>query len=244
MNNVISSEVMKLRTLLTPRLVLGLGALVAGFGGYVVAKIAADNGTTMTMADAVTVSALPMWFLVTIVAVVATAGEFHHRTIHTTLLHVPRRGQVLAGKALVVAAYGAVIAGIGAVTSMVGSAVTLHAESLAVTWSPEVFTAVAKSALLAAMWAVLAAGLGALVRNTTVAIVTVLVWKFVIEGVLLVIVNEPEMRRWLPSGAADAVMSHAGPALLQPWAGGLLFFGYTLLVVAAGAVMFVRRDPA
>lgn len=244
MNTVIDSEVMKLRTLLTPRLVLALGALLAGLGGYVAAKIAADDGATMTMADAVTVSALPMWFLVTIVAVVATAGEFHHRTIHTTLLHVPRREQVLAGKTLVVAAYGAGLAGITAVTSMVAAAVTLHAQSMAVTWSPDVFTAIAKSALLAAMWAVLAAGLGAMVRNTTVAIVTLLVWKFVIEGAVLVIVNQPEMRRWLPSGAADAVMSHAGPALLQPWAGGLLFFGYTLLVMAAAAVTFVRRDPA
>ncbi len=100
-------------------------------------------------------------------------------------------------------------------------------------------------AVLTAAWAVLAVGLGALVRNSTVALVGVLVWKFVIENVLIVVTNSPELRRWLPTPAADAVLyGGEGSGLRSPTAGGLLFAGYVAVIVVAGAIMFVRRDPA
>jgi hypothetical protein len=56
-------------------------------------------------------------------------------------------------------------------------------------------------------------GLGMLIRNSTVALVTVLLWKFVIEGVLPSLTRSGEVSRWLPSGAADAVL-YGRPDLL------------------------------
>jgi hypothetical protein len=91
------------------------------------------------------------------------------------------------------------------------------------------------------MWAVLALGLGMLVRNSTVALVTVLLWKFVLEGVLPIVARNEEVRAWLPSGAADALL-FGRPGLLEPWAGGLLFAGYAAVVLLAGAVLFTLRD--
>jgi ABC-2 type transport system permease protein len=99
----------------------------------------------------------------------------------------------------------------------------------------------AGSVTIGAMWAVLAAGLGMMVRNSTVALVTVLVWKFVLEGVLPSVTRSGEVSRWLPSGAADALL-FGRAALLEPWAGGLLFAGYAAVIVLAGALVFTLRD--
>jgi ABC-2 type transport system permease protein len=91
------------------------------------------------------------------------------------------------------------------------------------------------------MWELLAAGLGVLARNSAVALVTVLLWKFVVEGVLPILARSGEVSRWLPSGAADALL-FGRDALLEPWAGGLLFAGYTALLILAGALAFTARD--
>ena len=95
--------------------------------------------------------------------------------------------------------------------------------------------------MIGAMWAVLAAGLGMLVRNSTVALVTVLLWKFVLEGVLPSVTRNGEISQWLPGGAADALL-FGRTGLLEPWAGGLLFAGYAAVVVLAGAMVFTLRD--
>ena len=58
------------------------------------------------------------------------------------------------------------------------------------------------------------------------ALVDVLVWKFVIEDVLLIVTGNPGVRRWMPPSAADAVLyGRDGTGLLQPLPGGVLFAG-------------------
>ncbi|MGH8969644.1 MAG: hypothetical protein ACRDV1_06805 [Actinomycetes bacterium] len=245
MNTLLASEVLKLRTLVLPRAMIVTGAALSGVIGYAVVRIAADTDESVTLADMATVSAQPMWFLAVVVAVLATAGEFQHRTIRTTLLHAPRRGPVLAAKAAVTAAYGALLAVIGSASALGVGAVAMrdHGMPVAVTW--ELVPAVAAGALIGAVWSVLAAGLGVLVRSSTVALVAVLVWKFVIENVIPLATNTPQAQRWMPSSAADAVLyDEAGTALLSPLAGGLLFVGYAAVVVMAGSLLFLRRDPA
>jgi ABC-2 type transport system permease protein len=245
MNSLLTSEALKLRTLLLPRATLALAAALSGVIGFAVVRIAADSDETVTLADVATASAQPMWFLAVVVAVLATAGEFQHRTIRTTLLQAPRRGQVLAAKAAVSAAYGAALAFIGTVAALAAGMVTMHVYGMNAAANGHLFSAAAASILLGALWAVLAAGLGVLVRNSTFALVAVLVWKFVIENVIPLVANAPLARRWMPSSAADAVLYDGdGTTLLQPLAGGLLFAAYTALVMVAGSLLFLRRDPA
>jgi ABC-2 type transport system permease protein len=245
MNPLLASEVLKLRTLVLPRAIIATGAALSGVIGYAVARIAADTGETVTLVDMATVSAQPMWFLAVIVAVLATAGEFQHRTIRTTLLHAPRRGPVLAAKVAVTAAYGALLAVIGSASALAVGAVAIQAHGMptVVTW--ELLPAVAASALIGAVWSVVAAGLGVLVRGSTVALVAVLVWKFVIENVIPIVTSTPQAQRWMPSSAADAVLyDNPGTAMLGPLAGGLLFVGYAAVIIMAGSLLFLRRDPA
>jgi ABC-2 type transport system permease protein len=194
------------------------------------------------MRNLATAPAQPLWFLAVIVAVLATAGEFQHRTIYTSLLQAPRRRKLLAAKAIVAAGYGATVTLVGTAAAMIVGVLSLRAEHLPVgSFDADMWLRLAGSVTIGAMWAVLAAGLGMLARNSTVALVTVLVWKFVLEGVLPSVTRSGEVSRWLPSGAADALL-FGRAALLEPWAGGLLFAGYAAVIVLAGALVFTLRD--
>jgi ABC-2 type transport system permease protein len=242
MKDLISAEALKLRTLLLPRLVLVLAAVGAGFILFAVVQIAQDEKTTVTTSDLATAPAQPLWFLAVIVAVLAAAGEFQHRTIHNTLLQAPRRRRLIAAKAIVAAGYGATVTLIGTASALIVGVLSLRAAHMPVgSFDADMWLRLAGSVTIGAMWAVLALGLGLLVRNSTVALVTVLLWKFVLEGVLLSVIRSGEAFRWLPSGAADALL-FGRTGLLEPWAGGLLFAGYAAVIVVAGSVLFTIRD--
>jgi ABC-2 type transport system permease protein len=242
MKDLISAEALKLRTLLLPRLVLVLAALGGGFIMFAVVQIAQDENTTLTTSDLATGPAQPLWFLAVIVAVLAAAGEFQHRTIYTTLLQAPRRRNLVAAKAIVAAGYGATVTLVGTTSGVIVGVLSLRAEHMPVgAFDADMWLRLAGSATIGAMWAVLAVGLGMLVRNSTVALVTVLLWKFVLEGVLPIVARSEEVRAWLPSGAADALL-FGRPGLLEPWGGGLLFAGYAAVLVLAGSVLFTLRD--
>jgi hypothetical protein len=244
MRDVVDAEALKLRTLVLPRLALLLAVLGSGLIGFAAVRIATDTGETVTPADLTTAPARTLWFVAVIVAVLATAGEFQHRTIRTTLLHAPHRGRVLTAKAMVMAAYGALITLAGTASAVAVGAVILRAEGLPVgSFGADMWAVAAGSVAIGALSALLAAGLGTLARNSTVAVATVLLWWLVLEGLLPVVTGNPEVTRWLPGGAADALLL-GRTDLLEPWAGGLLFAGYAAVVTLAGALLFARRDPA
>src|SRR4029078_8433563 len=97
---------------------------------------------------------------------------------------------------------------------------------------PQLIGTIAASAAIGALWATLAVGLGLLTRSTAFALVALLLWRFVLEGILPVITQQPHLTQWMPSRAADALLAtHTG--LLQPWAAGLLLATYTPAVIPA-----------
>ena len=244
MKHLVSSEALKLRTLRLPWAMALIGAALSGVIGFVMVKVAVDTGETVSLADIAAGPAQPMWFFTVIVAVLATAGEFQHRTIQTTLLQAPRRGPVLAAKMIVLAAYGAALATLGAAAAAATGAVAMRGQGLHLDTSADLWRGVAGSVLLGALWAVLAASLGTLVRSSTVALVTVLVWKFVIENVIPLVTGAPEIRRWMPSTAAEAALYGGGDTTyLAPAAGALLFIAYTAAIALAGTLTFLRTDP-
>jgi hypothetical protein len=97
--------------------------------------------------------------------VLSTAGEWTHRTVQTTYLLEPRRGRVLAAKAVAVAGMGAVLAAVAS-----GLAVGL----LAVLEPSASFAgggrAVAMVTVAGAAFALVGAGVGAAVGNTAGAL--------------------------------------------------------------------------
>jgi hypothetical protein len=102
---------------------------------------------------------------------------------------------------------------------------------------------VAAGVCLGGVWAVFATALGLLTRSTALALVVVLLWKFVGEGVVPVLLRDPGAYAWTPSGAGDALVGLGGDRLPAVGA-GLLLALYVLALCGAAGALFVRRDPA
>jgi ABC-2 type transport system permease protein len=104
--------------------------------------------------------------------------------------------------------------------------------------------AVAAVPLLAALYGVLGASLGLLLRNTAAALGLALMWAFVIEGILPVLIHSPGMVRWLPEATANAVLHGASATATTLSAGAALVVlaGYTAALAAGGAIVTTRRE--
>jgi ABC-2 type transport system permease protein len=241
--NSIRSEIRKLTTLRVPWVALAAAVVVAGALGVTNVHVMADE-TRVTLSDIAVAVAEPAWFLVVVVAVLAAASEFQHRTVLTTLLSTPGRPAALAAKAAASAVFGAVLTAAAVVAAVVAGAATaiiedlpLHLGSLA-----ELSGSALGAVALGAVWAVVATSLGLLTRSTALALTTVLLWKFVLEGIVPIVLRNPELNRWMPSGASAAVIGAEGsdmPALL----GAVVVLGYAAALAALAAISFVRRDP-
>src|SRR3954471_22633241 len=125
----VHAEYLKIRTLRLPTLVLVAGTVFSGAIG-VGGELTQKAGATLDVTQAARPVTAPMWFLVAVVAILASAGEFQHHTIRTTLLSTPRRTDVLLSKAVVVGGYGAAMTGLGMSASIAAVLVTARIEGV------------------------------------------------------------------------------------------------------------------
>jgi ABC-2 type transport system permease protein len=178
-----------------------------------------------------------------ILGIIGMTQEYRHRTATPTFLTTPRRWRVVVAK-LVAYALAAVplVLVVLAVNVLVvtvyagarGAAPSLNADNLEVLW---------RSGLTLVVYAVIGVGIGALVRNQVGAIVGALVYLFVVEAVIQSVPATQGAYKWMPGGAAEAMLPNLQPVqLLEPWQGGLLLLGYGLVAAFLGTVLAVRRD--
>jgi ABC-2 type transport system permease protein len=101
----------------------------------------------------------------------------------TTFLGQPRRLRVVSAKLAAAALTGAAVGLLAEALSAATSAAVLSAHHVPLHWAqPGVPGAVITVPLLAALYGVLGASLGLLLRNTAAALGLALMWAFVVEG--------------------------------------------------------------
>ena len=236
------SELRKLTTLRLPWVLLSVAVLLSAVVGAVNVHELGDVAR-VSYADVGLAATQPAWFLLVVAAVLAAAGEFQHKTVVTTLLATPNRVSVLAWKAAVATGFGIVLTTIAIATSVASGAVMAAVDGLTVRGGDtEQWWAVAGAVVVGGLWAVMASALGLLTRSTAVALTAVLLWKFVLEGLVPVVLRHPGFSDWMPSGAAAAVVGAHGDGP-SPALGALVLVGYALATCVAAGVSFVSRDP-
>jgi len=180
-----------------------------------------------------------------LVGVLLSAGEHRHRTVLPTLLAEPRRNRVVAAKVGAMAGLGAVAA--LAVAALVAA---VSVPMLATHDAPAQQLAAVPAGVLALVvtsvgYGVLGVALGLLLRNQTSALVTALVWQFVVEGILPVVLRAPSLPTYLPGGAVSSLVRlghHTAHGALPAWQGGALFTAYAVGLVLVATVVSVPRD--
>lgn len=194
-----------------------------------------------------------------LIGTLMVTGEFRHHTLTPTFLCTPRRGFVLTGKVVagvgigVVYAVAAIVVTVGPAAGVLAGFGQRTALDASDTWAM-----MARMVLAFVLWALIGLGVGALVRNQVAAIVIVLAFTQFVEPVLrlagtLVKGVEP-VTQALPGSASDALVGHSffstlgtGASTAAPlawWAGGLILFGYAVVLLVLGHLVSWRRDVA
>ena len=176
--------------------------------------------------------------------ILGMTGEFRHLTVTASFLAVPRRGRVVAAKVLAHAVVGALYAVTAAiVTILLAVPLLVYVKGIGDPFRDvNLFSIVGYAALATALYTVVGVGVGVLVRNVIAAILVALAWVMLVEA--LIVAFLPKVGKWLPGGAASAMLESQVPSgrLLEPWQGALLFTAYGVAFALAGTLLTVRRD--
>jgi ABC-type transport system involved in multi-copper enzyme maturation permease subunit len=198
---------------------------------------------------------------VVVVAAMFFTAEYRRGLIRVTLAASPRRGQVLAAKAVVIGAAGFVV-GLIAAAILVPAGIAMSRGQgqyvLPVSLLTEV-RVVAGTGALVAVAAVLALAIGAAMRRSAAAVTTaivVIVLPFLLAVAQIVPAGAGEWVLRLTPTAGFAIMQsipayaqvyapytpQAGFYPLAPWAGFAVLCGFAVLALAGAGFLLRRRD--
>jgi len=211
-----------------------LQAAIAGQQGQ--PRLGTDDSTNKLLS----IGVVPVLVML-ILGILASGGEFRHRTIVPTLLATPSRGRVFAVKVLVIAVIGAAFSaitfgiGLGAVVAEL-SAHHLH-------HLPAGTGSLYAGAVIASTgFGMIGVALGALTRNTVGAIVAAIAWTILFEMIILEAVA-PGIEKWLPTRAA-VVLTTSGAHPVSLTTASLLLAGYAAALLVAARFATLNRDIA
>jgi ABC-2 type transport system permease protein len=245
MTGLLRTEVLKLRTVRSPWLLLAAAPLLvtAGISGLVLSAKKPLDHTTQSGA----LAHVGLASLFTLVfGVLAVAGEYRHRTITDTYLSTPARGRVVGAKLLVYAVFGALAGVAGSVVGLGVAAAWWSDKGVSFVWTDSaMWTTIGGGIAWNAAFAAIGVGVGALIRSLVGAIAVALAWIALVEGIVGQLIGD--LARWLPFNAGQALGAGAKAMtttgnLLPRWGGGVVLALYTLVFAVLAVTTTMRRD--
>jgi ABC-2 type transport system permease protein len=186
--------------------------------------------------------------IIAVLGALTITSEYSTGMIRTSLTVQPRRGTIFAAKA---AAFTIVTLAAGLAASFtsfwLGQAILARRDLGASLSQPHVLRAVIGASLFLTVSGLLALGLGAVFRYTAGAItaaIMVLFMSLTLEAFLPGTL-QAALDKWIPLNAGSQIWSTVSvPSAHQfsPWAGFAVFTAYAAAALAAGLVLFLRRD--
>jgi ABC-2 type transport system permease protein len=174
-------------------------------------------------------------------------SEYGTGMIRATLAATPRRGAVLAAKALVLTGTLFVVGTVTAFAGYFGGNPFLENHGVGIALSDDgVLRAMFGSGLYVAGLGLLAAAVGLLVRHTAAALSIVLGLVFVVGNMVFLLPGAwgEWIGKLMPGNAGSSVATPVSfnPTLLDPWVGFAVFLGEVAVVLLAGYLVLRRRD--
>jgi hypothetical protein len=253
LRSVARMEWLKLRSVRSTGWVLLVFA--AGMIGLAILLLSHQHWATMSAADRASFDPTELGFAglaigqlaLGVLGALVITTEFSSGMIRATLAAVPRRPLLLVAKAAVL---GAVTLAAGEVLAFaafaVGEVVLRSPAPHATLGQPGVLRAVLMGGAYPALIALIALGLGAVIRHTAGAISAVVGIVFVLPLILLPLGDsiENSAGQFMPMGIAENSLTAVKPVAhsLSPGAGLAVLCGYAVIALAAGSWALARRD--
>lgn len=185
---------------------------------------------------------------IAILGILGVTTEYRYRTMVPTFLATPARYRVIGAKLLSYLLVGIGFAAVAAVfvVGFVWTAAVAKGGTFSLADANG--STLLGAAIASALYGAIGVGLGALIGNQIGAIVALLAYTFIVEGMLAGFSATQKIYAYLPGGASQALYAQSStrhtmmPFLLPPWAGALLIVGYGVLFAALALLLTTRRE--
>lgn len=187
-------------------------------------------------------------FMVILLGLVVSAGEYRHRTIVPTTLADPGRARSFGGQMLALALVGLAV---GVVASVLVTAFTFVGAAMAADPPPvaaaDILVAVVGGIVYTTIAAVLGGAIGALARNQVAGAIAMFVYLSMVDP--LVGMAVPNYGQFGPialgiaiGGASPDPSGGPGALLLAPVVAGAVWFSYAAVLSIAAFVSTTKRE--
>ena len=242
------SEWIKTRSLRSNPAILGLTVVVGLLLSLILAVFVKDDPNKhipFTVGDTFIFSTWLTTVLAIVMGILMFTSEVQHGTLANTIAAQPARWVTVAAKTTVAAGFGLVMGVLGMIAGFSGAVLG----GLEMGDTSGMAATALWGLLLTSMAAVFGLGAGMIIRHSSAAISTALVWTLVVENLFRGFAS-PKVSRFLPFSAANGLLeieslSDTPETLalrLTRVHDAVLFSGYTLAAVAIGTVLLYRRD--
>ncbi len=208
----------------------------------------ADHGPNFDPAFRSLVGLILGQLIIAVLGALTITSEYATGMIRTSLAVQPRRGTLLAAKAVVFAVVSLITGLVASFASFFIGQAILSSKHLNTTLSqPHVLRAVIGGGLFLAVCGLLSFGLGAVLRHTAAAITASIGLLFVI----LILSNflpqtwQVHVDKWIPFNAGSqiwSVVTDPSAHMFSAWTGFGVFAAYAAIAIAAGLILFRQRD--
>lgn len=233
-----------------------LGLLLAGTSNSVGTTVAPDLQQVLT-ARTVTTGASVTALVAAVLGVLAVSREYGTGLIRTSFTAVPGRVPVIAAKAVVLAQLLLIVGVLDVVLVRVTATPLLVGQGLSPHWSAgALLLPLLGSVVYPVLVAVLAVGVGTVVRSTAAALTVMLGLLLVAPTALGLLANVldsavvADVAAFLPSNAASQVFTVAdasqlgstGTTSLTPWLAMAVLVGWAVVGLGGSLPLVARRD--
>jgi ABC-2 type transport system permease protein len=230
---------------------LAMFVVVVGFGAL--ASFGASHGPHGPYFDPARQSLAGLYIgqlIIGVLGVLVISSEYGTGMIRTTLTTNPHRGVMIAAKCVVFGLVALVTSLITSFTAFfVGQAIMSSDHISTTIGAPNVLRAVIGGALFLTVCGVLAFGLGLLLRHSAAGIAATVGLLFVVTILVSFLPQswQNDTDKWIPALAGGQVwMATPQPPgntpMFSAWPSFAVLCGYAALAVAAGVVLFRKRD--
>jgi ABC-type transport system involved in multi-copper enzyme maturation permease subunit len=255
--NLLLSEWTKLRSvrstvwslILLVVLTLGLTGLITGITTAQWNSVGAGTRATLLSDPVGAILNAPVEFgqlTVIVLGVLAISSEYSTGAIRSSLLAVPRRGAMLAAKAIVFTVLVFVLAEVVCFAAFFLGSVVLHAHVPVSLGGSNVARAVIGAGLYLTVLGLFSMAIAGLIRHTAGAIAGVIAFVIVLEPLSQLIPGTwgNHIHDYLPTAAGRLVylVHPTSGQVLPAWGGFAVFCAWTAALVIAWAVTLQLRD--
>jgi ABC-2 type transport system permease protein len=248
-NDALVSEWTKIRTLRSTLFSLAAAAAIAiGIGALISYESATSRYDPVSWdPTATSLSALAMAQLaIAVLGALTITGEYSTGMIRTSLMAVPKRGRLLASKAVVFTSVALVAGEVLSWSAFaIGQLVISGHAPTAGLGGPGVVRAVFGAGLYLALIGLMSVAIGTLLRHTAGAIVSVVAMLFVLPGVLSALPNswrQPVEEYWPTNAGLSILQVTRGSHTLSAWTGFGELALFVAILLALAAWLIRARD--